>query len=454
MSNNNVRLPYDPTGRNPDNLVGSEPHVLKPIAGFPYKIVTMIHGGFYSRSLRVYDANYQKLILGTDYIVTYRFANLSQRLGLNVCAAIVFLDPARVGKIYASAQMVGGDLAYSFTVVTDYVDWFKQQPAGYVPTTDDFNGNEPIWAPGELDKERWRLDTYEPFNNEIYMLGRANMAETGPHEQDFREKVTKDYNDFLDMFNDRLERHIRDTANPHVDAKSDVGLGLVENYKLATILEARAGSSNSAYLTPYLSWLTVDEFALKPLNAHIADKANPHKTTPATIDAPTKATVQGNLDNKYLLREQVRDTNAFSDGTSDYSYSAYYQLARTKIPAANFAVGGANGYINPRRIGRGNPSANTILRSDGYWVTWESLIIERGSSASPSLMVVGTNYSSQNAAHAAAISLPWAYSAPVGSMIFYTYLMSLLWGSGNGSWVSNSYPVGASYKSASGWIAM
>jgi hypothetical protein len=453
MANIYVRLSYDPTGRNPDNLIPGEPHDLQSINGFPYKIVTMNNGGFYSRTLRVYDASYTKLTPNVDYIFTYRFANLSTKLGLEVAADIVFLDPARTGKVYLSAQMVGGDVAFSLTAIADYISWFTTQPAGYKPREMDYAGNEPIWKPGELDKERWALDTYQPFNNEIYQMGRAVQGQTGTYEQDYRDNVTRDYNAFLDLFNDRLERHIQDEANPHADEKADVGLNLVENYALATDQAARAGAVNNLYLTPLLSWSTVDQLAVQPLNTHIAKRDNPHQTTPEKIESPRKPVVDATAAQKYLRYEQVANTDYFSDGNAAYSYNEYYQFARRNIPAANFLSGGGNGYIDPRRLGRGSPGGNTALNGDGQWVSWDSIIIQHGAPPSPQIYPVGS-WASAAQGHQFVVSQPWSFSAPVGSMAFYRVSTANWWGTGNGV-IQTFHPIiYGSYKSASGWLQL
>lgn len=453
MANIYVRLSYDPTGRNPDNLIPGEPHDLQSINGFPYKILPMDNGGFYSSTLRVYNSGYVKLTLGVDYIFTYRYANLSDKLGLDVEGVIVFINPNITGRVYLSAQMVGGDVAFSLTTVEDYISWYNQQPSGYIPQSSDYAGNEPIWKPGELDKERWALDTYQPFNNEIYKMRRAVQGLTGNYEQDYRDKVTADYNTFLDLFNDRLENHIRDEANPHLDTKADVGLNLVENYALATDASARAGSANNLYLTPLLSWATVDEKALKPLNLHIGDRSNPHQTTPETISAPRKPVVDALAATKYLRNEQVANMDYFTNGTTSYGYNDYYQYARRNIPASNFVANAQSGWIDPRRIGRGTPSANTALNGDGIWVTWDSIIINHGAPPSPQIYPIGS-WPTAAQGHQFVISQPWAFTAPVGSIAFYRVNTSNSWGTGNGVTVTNHPLINGSYKTASGWVQL
>lgn len=450
-----VKYPYDPTGKNPDNLVSGELHTLAPVSGFPYKIITMNNGGFFARSVRVYDANYNRLTESVDYILTYRYAHSSQMLGLEVCNDIVFLDKTRVGSVYVSAQMVGGDIAFSLTGIPDYVAWYRTQPTGYVPRMFDFNGNQPEWGPGELDKERWRLDTYQPFNNEIYEIARAAEGGRGVGEDDFRQKVRDRYNDFLTKFNNRLQTHVDNKQNPHVTTKTLIKLGAVENYRLATITEARLGTLNNLYTTPALSWETVNQLALTPLNTHIANLANPHKTTPEKIDSPRKTVVDAEIALKYGDNDVVANANAFMNGTTPFTYLNYYNHVRTNIPATNFAAGGANGYLNPARMGRGTPTAKTVLRSgtEPRWVTLDSLIVEYQPKVSSGLLVTsfpaGTTPSQ---AFSQAINLPWAFTASLGSIICYRLPTRHTWGAGNGTYVNSQNFVNVAYKSASGWI--
>ena len=49
---------------------------------------------------------------------------------------------------------------------------------------------------------------------------------------------------------DGLDVHIANTNNPHNVTKSQVGLGSVQNYGIASQEQAEAGSSNSVYMTP------------------------------------------------------------------------------------------------------------------------------------------------------------------------------------------------------------
>lgn len=73
--------------------------------------------------------------------------------------------------------------------------------------------------------------------------------------------------------------------------KATVGLGLVENYPVATNEQATVGTSKLVYMTPSHTTLLVDTLFRPLLDDHTADTNNPHQTTAAQVGAYTKAEV-------------------------------------------------------------------------------------------------------------------------------------------------------------------
>lgn len=63
----------------------------------------------------------------------------------------------------------------------------------------------------------------------------------------------------------RLKDHVVDTNNPHRVSKQDVKLGLVQNYPIATKLQAVTGKTNMVYMTPLRTTEQV-EYMLESLN--------------------------------------------------------------------------------------------------------------------------------------------------------------------------------------------
>lgn len=452
MADTLIRLTYDPTGRSPDNLITAEPHILRATTGFPYKIITLDNGGFYVKGLQVFDQDYNRLVWGTDYIVTYLYKHRSETVGQKICGAIVFLDPVRAGTVYVNAQMVGGNIAFSLTVIRDYVEFYNAQPTGYIPKDYDYAGNEPTWLPGELDRERWHLDTYQPLNNEIYMMSRSIQGGTGNYESDYRNRVIEHHNQFIDRFTDRLERHIADKQNPHVDTKTQIGLGLMNNFSLATVQQARQAAANNLYLTPSLGFEIIDELAVKPTREHIGNKNNPHRTTPVSIGAPTKAVVSTELDKKYGINEQVANsTNILNTTGEPRSANQLVDEGRTNIPAGNFVAENGN-YLSPARLAGSTPTASTVLRNDGNWVDFAAMVAAAGGSGKPDLMVMNVDPNTHYlTAFNMAVALPWAQTAPVGSLILYNLNITYQWATYIVYTITHVVCYGA-IKTPNGWV--
>lgn len=110
--------------------------------------------------------------------------------------------------------------------------------------------------------------------------------------------------------NDHTERH----DNPHQVTKTQVGLGNVENYAIATQAEASEALSNTLYMTPGRTRDTIDALAA-PID-HLSDKDNPHEVTkeqvglgsvqnyPIASEAEAKAAV---VNNRYMTPLRTRE---------------------------------------------------------------------------------------------------------------------------------------------------
>lgn len=62
--------------------------------------------------------------------------------------------------------------------------------------------------------------------------------------------------------NTNIQEHISATANPHVVTKSQVGLGSVANYSIASQAEAETGTTSSRYMTPLRVKQSIDQNAM------------------------------------------------------------------------------------------------------------------------------------------------------------------------------------------------
>jgi hypothetical protein len=85
------------------------------------------------------------------------------------------------------------------------------------------------------------------------------------------------------LVKDSMDLHINATNNPHMTTKSQVGLSAVQNYGLATQAEAEAGLIATAYMTPLMTRKAIEAIATGSIGAHLADSNNPHATTKTQV---------------------------------------------------------------------------------------------------------------------------------------------------------------------------
>jgi len=85
------------------------------------------------------------------------------------------------------------------------------------------------------------------------------------------------------LLGDTLTAHINDTNNPHNTNKAQVGLGNVQNYGVATQSQAQTGTDNSTYMTPLRVFEAIEVRVRAPMLDHVNNTNNPHGTTKAQV---------------------------------------------------------------------------------------------------------------------------------------------------------------------------
>lgn len=81
-------------------------------------------------------------------------------------------------------------------------------------------------------------------------LAYATLDELNKQINNLKTTLTTTINTSIESVKTLLANHTSNTSNPHSTTKSQVGLGSVENYGIATEMEAKAGTSNAKYMTP------------------------------------------------------------------------------------------------------------------------------------------------------------------------------------------------------------
>jgi hypothetical protein len=156
-----------------------------------------------------------------------------------------------------------------------------------------------------------------------------------------------------------LTAHTTNISNPHQVTAAQVGLGNVQNYGIATTVDAGAGTSNALYMTPLMTAFAIGAIPSQPLTNHINNVANPHQTTAAQVGAYTTAQIDTQMAGKLSTTAQAADSALLNGQTptalaisilagtasnatlfGGYSVAAYEALVLSGTAANASAVGG------------------------------------------------------------------------------------------------------------------
>lgn len=103
--------------------------------------------------------------------------------------------------------------------------------------------------------------------------------------------------------------HIQDFTNPHGVTKTQVGLGLVDNYATASEAEARDATDNTRFMTPLRVRQAINELVGDSSNAHVTDYNNPHQVTAGQVGAYGIEEVDALLLGKLDTTDKAADTD-------------------------------------------------------------------------------------------------------------------------------------------------
>lgn len=135
--------------------------------------------------------------------------------------------------------------------------------------------------------------------------------------------------------------HAGDTSNPHQVTKSQVGLGSVANYGVATVSEAQVGSVNDKYVTPLRVKQAIDSQLRPEVSSHVNNTSNPHNVTKAQVGL-------GNVAN-YPMAHPTTDVGA-NASRSDLMTSPQYVRELISITAEDALDQHADNTNNPHQV--------------------------------------------------------------------------------------------------------
>lgn len=409
--NTYVKLDVDLFASNQNNYI-AETITPTPIPNSAYTIITPFQGGFYLKDIEVYDLNDNLLKLDIDYVASYYFKDLSKTIGLDVYQAIIIINPDVSGPVGLQARYVGGDVAYSTTVIQDYINYWENDK--HVPFTGDYVGYAPKWQPGELDQLRWGSDKYYNLNYALFELSRTLRWSAGNIEDTYRQNF-----DVLDTeyqkLADSIVNHVGDYNNPHNLTNVSINLDYLHNFGVASYAQL-INNVPDLYVTPSISMSAIQLKFIIPYNDHINTLGNPHNNTAEDYGSYSVSYVDNALENKWTVTETVNVANSIIYNEINYDTTALVKYLNALFNSGNFT-----GLINADRLGtysETNPVLKDyVLNNDQQWKDWNTLLNDNSDYLGYPITILPVSYATKADAASAANSL---YPNKTNGLIKYT----------------------------------
>lgn len=253
--------PFDPTGSLTSNVIPNERHVLNGVTDREFSFIVPRFAPFFrSTNFRIRHIGLGRdLVEGVDFHLTHWFHAASHGVGRQLFGSITILDKQLTGVVELRYQTIGGDWVYDEGTILELMADRLTNPR---ITTWDQVVDLPFQFP-VIDHE-WDLADLTGARHVVEKLDEIVAAIEEANEANGQSHVTN-YN------------------NPHNVTKAQVGLSEVQNLPLANIAEATAGELNTVYMTPLRTRNFVESFLVPILEAHTLRNDNPHGVTKAQV---------------------------------------------------------------------------------------------------------------------------------------------------------------------------
>lgn len=249
--------PFDPTGTSAANRISNEQHVITAQNFRDYHYVIPKFAPFFENNftikLQYSNGNVRELKRGVDYYFSNQFLDASNACAKPIFGSISFLDTDTAGILSITYNTVGDKWNITIADITRILAEEMRNPR---TTAWEQILNLPSRFP--VIDHKWDL---------IDMVGMSTVVES---LGGIREAV-------LAANGGGITGHTNDKNNPHNTTKTQVGLGDVLNYPVATALQAEVGTHHASYMTPLRTAEAITVLGGKLLAAHANDVNNPHK---------------------------------------------------------------------------------------------------------------------------------------------------------------------------------
>lgn len=304
MSDTIALFPFDPTGSLQTNKITNEQQVVTAVSYRDYHTLIPKCAPYFLESMKLtiklLDGTVKELKKGIDWYGCFEFISASRACAAPIWGGIALLDTSLAGVVSLTYQTVGGPWAIDAAKISELLAYNLHNPR---VTAWEQVVDLPMAFP-VIDHE-WDLVDLVGAKELVAALSGIEAAVRAAGGSD-------------------ISKHLMDFANPHQTNKDQVLLGNVQNYPIATLAEARAGTSNTTYMTPALTSAMIGGTGGvgTALQDHIADHDNPHGTDAAHVGAYSYAEADVLFAKKLDKTGTAADSLKFN-GRTDTAYKDF-----------------------------------------------------------------------------------------------------------------------------------
>lgn len=316
-----AKYPLDKTGTSPTNKVIGE---VRELNGSRDRAFVPFGGPFYTESFKlINNETGLPLVPVDDYILCQPFQQASLRTGKDV-QCVVWVKLAAPISVRCEYQVVGGEYSWNIEALVQMINEIDLD--GRPVQWGSIIGKPTAYPPAPHihdigDSYGWEYVVFqlEGIRNAILVGDEASHDELRQQMQAIRDELEL----LIAAVDDKVDLHIADKANPHKVTKLQVGLGQVEDFPVASAAEALAGTAANRYMTPQRTLALINKLIGEALDAHIADKNNPHAVTKVQVGlgsvlnygvASTAEAQAGAVNDKYMTPALTKSAIMFLVG--------------------------------------------------------------------------------------------------------------------------------------------
>ena len=219
--------PFDPTGRASANRIENQSLTITPPTSVTdYSYAVPRGAPFYAETLVIKDGRSggaRTLVENVDYWCVIDFLSASVALNKRISVGIALIDPGYSGTLYVTYQAVGGNYSLAdYSVLEELIrERYVVKHVSYEQIVNLPEGFAPTWHEHQVADMVGMSQVVTTMNGIKTAIG----GREGSYGQ----------------LNTQLSNHIGSSA---AHTPSQIGLGNVKNYDVATIAEATSGAGN------------------------------------------------------------------------------------------------------------------------------------------------------------------------------------------------------------------